>query len=222
MRRIAVMQPYFMPYAGYFRLFAAADLVVLFDCVQFPRRGRVHRNQLPLADGRPDWLTLPIDSGARDTRIGDVVFNHGRLAEWPARLARFPSLLRGASADHQVLEETQKIGGGFVDYIERGLSAVCKAVDLPFNVIRSSELSLDGALKGEDRVIAIVELLGGRTYINPPGGVSYYNADRFHARGIELRFLCPFSGPSWSILHRLMIERSDALAQEIRRETAFL
>jgi hypothetical protein len=39
MTTVAVMQPYFMPYAGYFRLFAAADVFVLFDCVQFPRRG---------------------------------------------------------------------------------------------------------------------------------------------------------------------------------------
>ena len=56
---IAVMQPYFVPYAGYFRLFAATDLFVIYDCVQFPRRGWVHRNQLPGANGQPNWLTLP-------------------------------------------------------------------------------------------------------------------------------------------------------------------
>ena len=33
--KVAIMQPYFMPYAGYFRLFAAADLFVALDCVQF-------------------------------------------------------------------------------------------------------------------------------------------------------------------------------------------
>jgi hypothetical protein len=43
---IAVMQPYFIPYAGYFRLFAASDLFVIYDCVQFPRRGWVQRNRL--------------------------------------------------------------------------------------------------------------------------------------------------------------------------------
>jgi hypothetical protein len=47
MSRIAVMQPYFFPYAGYFRLLQAADHFVLLDCVQFPRRGRVHRTQVP-------------------------------------------------------------------------------------------------------------------------------------------------------------------------------
>ena len=46
------MQPYFVPYAGYFRLFAASDLFVIYDCVQFPRRGWVHRNKMFAADGQ--------------------------------------------------------------------------------------------------------------------------------------------------------------------------
>ena len=58
---VAIMQPYFFPYAGYFRLFAASDLFVIYDCVQFPRRGWVHRNLLPDASGSERWLTLPLE-----------------------------------------------------------------------------------------------------------------------------------------------------------------
>lgn len=43
---VAIMQPCFIPYVGYFRLFAASDLFVICDCVQFPRRDGVHRNRL--------------------------------------------------------------------------------------------------------------------------------------------------------------------------------
>ena len=60
-RTVAIMQPYFAPYAGYFRLLATTDLFVVYDCVQFPRRGWVHRNQLPDAAGKLDWLTLPLE-----------------------------------------------------------------------------------------------------------------------------------------------------------------
>jgi hypothetical protein len=56
---VAIMQPYFFPYAGYFRLLAASDLFVIYDCVQFPRRGWVHRNKLVDASGEARWLTLP-------------------------------------------------------------------------------------------------------------------------------------------------------------------
>ena len=69
--RVAVMQPYFYPYAGYFRLFAAADCFVVLDCVQFNRRGRVHRAQL--LDARGGWLTLPLARQPRESLLRHAV-----------------------------------------------------------------------------------------------------------------------------------------------------
>lgn len=69
--KIAIMQPYYYPYAGYFRLFVAANLFVIYDCVQWNRRGRVHRYQ---KNGK--WVTLPIKKTDRDTtRIMDMEWN---------------------------------------------------------------------------------------------------------------------------------------------------
>ena len=73
-KRVAVMQPYFFPYAGYFRLLHAVDDFVIFDCVQFPRRGRVHRTQVPGPTGQVEWLTLPLARHSRDTLIRDLAF----------------------------------------------------------------------------------------------------------------------------------------------------
>ena len=70
-RHAAVLQ---VPYAGYFRLFAAADVFVAFDCVQFPRRGWVHRNRFAASHGGLDWLTLPLRKCGRDTRIDELRF----------------------------------------------------------------------------------------------------------------------------------------------------
>src|SRR5437016_2188558 len=66
---VAIMQPYFLPYAGYFRLFAASDLFVIYDCVQFPRRGWVHRNRLTDARGLERWLTLPLEKAPQHVLI---------------------------------------------------------------------------------------------------------------------------------------------------------
>ena len=71
---VAIMQPYFLPYAGYFRLFAATDLFVIYDCVQFPRRGWVHRNRLVDASGKERWLTLPLAKVPQRTLIRDLCF----------------------------------------------------------------------------------------------------------------------------------------------------
>jgi hypothetical protein len=69
---VAVVQPYWAPYAGYFRLFAAADVVVMFDCVQFPRRGYVHRYQ-----DKGKWVTLPLRKAPRDTPICAMMLGNG-------------------------------------------------------------------------------------------------------------------------------------------------
>lgn len=73
--KIAIMQPYYYPYAGYFRLFAATDLFVILDDVQWNRRGRVHRCE---AHGK--WITtLPIKKTSREeTRIMDLEWQEGR------------------------------------------------------------------------------------------------------------------------------------------------
>src|SRR5437588_4364462 len=71
---VAIMQPYFIPYAGYFRLFAASDLFVIYDCVQFPRRGWVHRNRLVDRLGVERWLTLPLQKAPQDVPIRDLRF----------------------------------------------------------------------------------------------------------------------------------------------------
>lgn len=49
MKRVAIMQPYFLPYLGYFQLMAAVDVFVLFDNVQFIRRGHIHRNRIKVS-----------------------------------------------------------------------------------------------------------------------------------------------------------------------------
>src|SRR5436190_8297403 len=87
---VAIMQPYFFPYAGYFRLFAASDLFVIYDCVQFPRRGWVHRNKLLDAAGNAEWLTLPLVPAPRDVLIRDLQFPPDAAAEFARRLRRFP------------------------------------------------------------------------------------------------------------------------------------
>src|SRR5437764_15470200 len=85
-RTVAIMQPYFVPYAGYFRLLAASDLFVIYDCVQFPRRGWVHRNQIPDAHGRAAWLTLPLAKAPQEVLIRDLAFPEAAEAMLAERL----------------------------------------------------------------------------------------------------------------------------------------
>ena len=78
---VSIMQPYLLPYAGYYRLLKA-QVFVIYDCVQFIRRGRIHRNELLNRNGQYDWFTLPIEKPGFHDRIDYVRF----VTEWESEL----------------------------------------------------------------------------------------------------------------------------------------
>jgi hypothetical protein len=218
---IAVMQPYFVPYAGYFRLFAAADVFVAFDCVQFPRRGWVHRNRFPTERGIDDWLTLPIQKCARDSRIADLEFVAGADEVLAGAIRRFP-LLQDAAAQSSFLRLMTPTGAGRVaDYLCAQLAATLEILDISCPIVRSTSLAIDPALHGQDRVIAIARELGATSYINSPGGRSLYEHDAFVRHNIELRFLSPYTVSNDSILTLLLKQPAAAITADIRREITF-
>src|SRR3954469_24988813 len=173
---IAVMQPYFMPYAGYFRLFQASDLFVIYDCVQFPRRGWVHRNRLADARGVNRWLTLPLAKAPQDVLIRDLRFSpnaHELLAE---RLRPFH--LATADRDVQdILLAVRNVSGSPTSYLERLLERVVCHLGFPWKVMRSSALGIPAALRGQHRILEIARQLGATNYVNTPGGTGLYNVD---------------------------------------------
>lgn len=207
--RMAVMQPYFISYAGYFRLFAATDLFVLYDCVQFPRRGWVHRNKLLKENGEADWLTLPLAKAPQDVRIDQLAFAP-RVEEWRQEWRAFPAMK--AVAGSLKLDD---FSGTPVDYLERSLKAACDLLGIPFRTARSSALNLPETLKGQERILAICEHFGCGTYVNPPGGRELYDAAAFTARGMRLSFLPPYDAPLYSIAQRLADTPRSRLTEEI-------
>jgi hypothetical protein len=222
-RRVAVMQPYLFPYAGYFRLFHMVDLFVMYDCVQFPRRGRVHRTEITRRDARPAWLTLPLARQPRDTRIKDLHFADGARATFDERVKDLDHLGTPTSAQaERVLEFLHAPLNGVVDFLEEGLRLVCDLLGLPFKVSRSSTLGLDDGLRGQARVLAIAEAHGAHTYVNAPGGTALYDPDGFRARGIDLRFLTPYDGRFMRMLPALLTIDAAAIADDVRSTSRLL
>lgn len=213
---VAVMQPYFYPYAGYFRLLLAADIFVIFDDVQFPRRGRVHRCEVPGPGGALEWLTLPLLRQPRDTLIKDLAFASDAREILDRRLDRLPWLsdARGAWADRVRAHLYAPLDEGVLPFLEAGIRLVAEALDLSPRMLRSSTIDIDPALRGQDRVIAVVRAVGGRAYVNPPGGLGLYQAGAFEQFGLDLEFLVPFRGKLESILPMLVAEDIAALRRE--------
>jgi hypothetical protein len=216
---VAVMQPYYFPYAGYFRLFDAADRFVLFDCVQFPRRGRVHRTEVIGPGGEVEWLTLPLAQQPRDTLIRDLAFAPDARRRMDRELARLP-WIGGASGEvaDRVRAHVYAPLESVVDHLEDGLNLTASLLGLRGTALRSSTLRIDRELRGQDRVLEIVRQLGGRRYVNAPGGRHLYDHSAFTRAGVALEFLPDFHGEVFQMLPALLTRpvssvRTDVLGQ---------
>ena len=219
---IAVMQPYFVPYAGYFRLFAAADVVVMFDCVQFPRRGRVHRNVVPDAGGTARWLTLPLEKAPREALIGELRLAADAASRLERAIRRFPVLQRARERGDPLLERVLAVTTrDAAAYLCGSLGAAARELGFEQPLLRSSALGIPREARGQERVVEIARRLGATRYVNLSGGRRLYERERFTREGIDLRFLTPYRASALSILPRLLTQPAAALRREILTDTVF-
>ena len=162
---VAIMQPYFFPYAGYFRLLAASDLFVIYDCVQFPRRGWVHRNKLIDASGEARWLTLPLEKAPQDVLILATGESPPNAAEELAeRLRPFPAIAAGVAGTEHILGALRDVRGSPLEYLERMLEITATYCELPWRTLRSSTLDVPPEFRGQDRILEIARRLGATHY----------------------------------------------------------
>lgn len=215
-KRIAVMQPYFFPYAGYFRLLREADEFVIYDSVQYSKGSRVGRSEVAGHGDRKEWLTLPFAIPPLGTLIQDLAFASGAREEFDRRLRRHSWIAKasGPAAD-RVRDYLHAPFSTVVDYLEDGLRLVADLVGIHTPILRSSSLRLDPSLRGQARVLAVVAARQGTIYLNAPGGRSLYDASVFQQRGVTLRFLPQYRGQFKYLLPALLSEAPQRIASDL-------
>jgi hypothetical protein len=213
------MQPYLFPYAGYYRLFASCDCFVILDCVQFARRGRVHRCEIAMPSGALEWLTLPLARQPQSVLIKNLAFSSDAPSELEYRLSRHSWLNAYRNPDADAIRETLKITTSVVvDYLEAQLRFTARLLGFGAQILRSSTFGIPADLRGQDRIVAIATAAGATTYVNSPGGHLLYDRDVFRRNSLDLDFLPPFSGDYSSVLPRLMAGEARELEAQIRSQ----
>lgn len=187
---VAVMQPYFFPYIGYFQLIDSADVFVAYDDVQYIERGWVNRNRISVG-GRVKWLTFPVRKERRELAINQRRY----LARENAGIVR--DKIRAAYSGSRFFEETFPRISDLLDYEDNNVASfntnLLKVLALHLGssprFIMASELQIPEHLRAEDRVLEICRRLGADRYINPIGGAGLYHRGKFDGAGIELSFI---------------------------------
>ena len=216
--RIAIMQPYFIPYAGYFRLFQSTDLFVVYDCVQFIRRGWVHRNKILDTKNELSWFTLPLAKAPQEIKIADLKFTEDSKSRMQELMRKFPIFSSKQYLTSELSRCMLEFSQSPVYYLTSFLKLICHLLEIPCNIIYSSDLKLPVDLTGQDRIIAIAKHFKASEYINAPGGRELYEEAVFRQHNIKLQFLPDYAvhdSAYHSILPRLLQEDNCLLKKEI-------
>lgn len=192
--KVAVMQPYFFPYLGYFQLIAAVDHFVFFDDVAFIKKGFIHRNNI-LLSGQAHAFTVPVAKVSQNREINDHEYTgefSSLLKKLRAAYSRAPYYEDVYSLVEEVcLEENLNVA------IKNALSIVrvFDYLGVPLSTSFSSQIHNEHGLRAGEKIIHICKHLGAKTYINPVGGRALYDKELFTRHGLDLRFLVPALEP---------------------------
>lgn len=209
------MQPYFLPYLGYYQLIHSVDLFVIYDNIKYTKKGWINRNRM-LQNGKDVMFSLPLKNDSDFLTIRDrqlaTSFNRGKL------LKSIENAYRNAPFFDQTFSLITKIVGhvdeNLFQFLREALTSSCGHLGVATQFQISSEIAIDHKLKGQDKVLALCSAVGATTYINAIGGTELYSRAEFQERGINLEFIRSkpyeyrqFDGafvPSLSILDAMM------------------
>lgn len=190
--KIAIMQPTYLPWLGYFDLLDQVDKFILLDNVQFEKRSWQQRNRIKTPNGL-QWLTVPVVSrGRRDQRILEVKIleaefwrDHLRSVEVNYRRAPFfdryfESMSQRIRSESNDLSLAQLTIGMLLWFAE--------VIGIQTATVRASGLSLQG--KRSSLLAGICTSVGATDYLSPLGSADYLLSElaTFSERGIAVTF----------------------------------
>ncbi|MBV8211465.1 MAG: WbqC family protein [Burkholderiaceae bacterium] len=188
--KLAIMQPYLLPYIGYFQLIGAVDRFVVYDNIKYTKKGWINRNRM-LVNGEASAFTVSLrhDSDSLDICDRRVAADFDRV--------RLLNQVRGAYRKAPHFDKTYALlelvfgfeSDNLFDFLHHGLTWTCRHLSIATPIVASSQVPVDHRQRGERRVIAICLGLGATNYINPNGGIELYSAPAFAEHGISLSFL---------------------------------
>jgi hypothetical protein len=188
--KISVMQPYFLPYPGYFKLINDSDLFVSLDNVSFIKNGWINRNRISGRNGY-EYLTLPLVSYHSGNLIKEVNVNINKRRIQNTVYHNYKGALNFDKC-YGLLEEILSVDSNLiVDYAMVSLRVFCDYLGIKTKIIKASENSLITNATGVDRVLEICKFHQATDYLNLPGGKSLYSTMDFEKNDLSLHFVDP-------------------------------
>ena len=194
--RLAIMQPYFFPYIGYFQLCHAADHFIFFDDVNFITQGWINRNKI-LIESEPKLFTIPLRKASQNKKINEVEVDLGQMKKWRIKFKKTLLQNYGKSPyfDEVITLINNVLDGHHRNISELAIASIKKTaefLELPLESSKSSKKEYDRDVTPQEKVFQLCKQTNATEYINLPGGKQLYKKVDFENHNIKLQFLTPF------------------------------
>lgn len=187
---VAIHQPNFLPWLGYFYKIAKCDTFVLLDNVQYTKNSFINRNKIKTPEGEL-WLTVPVKvKGRFGQLIKDVEIDN--IVDWRKKHLRTLEMnYKRAKFFEQVFSRLKAVyyvndWDNLCELNIRLLEEVLSILKLEKKLVRASELNVEG--ESTRLLINIVKAVGGNVYLSGFGGAKYQEEELFKQAGIALEY----------------------------------
>lgn len=233
--RIAIMQPYFIPYIGYFQLIAAVDKFIVLDDVNYINRGWINRNRISI-NNQPHWLTIPLVKASQNKLIreidiiDDYQWKKNILLTIKTNYSKAPFFSEVYPLFSQIINFSVN---NLSLFLGNSLILITEYLNIKTAISPTSAIYPKGNLKGQHRILDICLRENATHYYNPPGGKEIYNPELFAQSGVKLYFIEPDfskinlvhsnydSPPTLSILDLMMFNDSLKIRQSLESYRLF-
>lgn len=189
--KLAIMQPYFFPYIGYFQLINAVDEFVIYDNIEFTKKGWINRNRI-LVNGTDAIISLPLKKGSDFLNVNERFLADTWEVDRKKILNRIAESYRKAPLYKEILPILEKCimydDRNLFKFIFHSVQTLMQYLNIHTKLIVSSSIPINNQLKSDEKVKAICKRLGADIYINPIGGIELYDKDDFKKNNLELKF----------------------------------
>lgn len=192
--KLGIMQPYFMPYLGYWQLIKAVDKFVIYDDVNFIKGGWINRNRY-LYQNQAKIFNIIMNDASSFKKINEIKLmkSNGTYSPMKKMLSTFTMAYKKAPYYNEIMNMLEPIAAydndNLAQFIENSIRIVASYLDIETEIVVSSDIQKTEGLVKEKRVIDICKRLHAETYINAIGGKELYNEAEFLQEGIILKFI---------------------------------
>lgn len=188
-RVVAIHQPNFLPWLGFFHKMTLADLFILLDNVPFTKNSFQNRVKIKSAQGE-QWLTVPVLTKGRFGQLTrEVPIN--KTTRWQkAHLAALRTNYRRAPYYEEVLAWLEPLyretPSHLAAFNQSLIEAMLHQLSLPSKLVVASSLALEGS--GPELLLHLVQAVSGDVYLSGPSGRDYLDTSIFQRAGIKVQF----------------------------------